>query len=258
MGIAQFASGQRISGKGGRLNIFDVDGTILPGTSCERLFVRYLIRHHVLGTGSFFNFCLRGIMLIPKGRYYIIKANKGYLRGHSFDAVSQIGQDFFRDVVVPLISSKALERIKRYHLAGQRVILFSGMPEFLLANFAQHLGVREYYGSIAEVVDGKFTGRTLGPFPLGRGKIEALEMILSGAGFWSSRGFEETSAFSISSHTSPSLTHVPVDWPSITYYGDHWTDRHLLSVVGHPVVINGDIRLLDLAKIKGWPVEDWR
>jgi HAD superfamily hydrolase (TIGR01490 family) len=221
------------------LIVFDVDGTVLPGTSCERLFVRYLVKNRVFGFISFVNFVFRAIALIPRGRYFMIKANKGYLRGHSADSMTEIGRRFFDEVAAARISKTAVERINQHLKASARVILFSGMPDFLLANFARHLGVAELYGSVMEIRDGKFTGRTLGPFPLGKGKVDALEMII---------------------HNSGMACHAPteIDWPSITFYADHWTDRFLLSQVGHPVVVNGSERILALANQKRWGIEVWK
>ncbi|OGC90047.1 MAG: hypothetical protein A2W25_15525 [candidate division Zixibacteria bacterium RBG_16_53_22] len=232
--------------------IFDVDGTILPGTSCERLFVRYLVKNRVLGLRSFVNFIIRAIALIPKGRYFIIKANKGYLRGHSVDSMSEIGLRFFNEVAAARISEAAIERINQHLKAGARLILFSGMPDFLLANFARHLDVAEFYGSVMEIRDGKFTGRTLGPFPMGQGKVDALEMIIRNSGM-------ACHAPTTGWHASPPRgeKHVQIDWPAITFYADHWTDRFLLSRVRNPVVVNGRRKLLSLAKVKGWRVEEW-
>jgi HAD superfamily phosphoserine phosphatase-like hydrolase len=242
--------------------VFDVDGTILPGTSCERLFVRHLISRGLLGPRSLINFIARAIALAPKGRYFTIKANKGYLRGFSADYMAQIGREFFESVAAPRIAKAAVARVEQHRVAGERVILFSGMPDFLLANFAGHLGAKEFYGSAMETCDGRFTGRTLGPFPLARGKVQALELILHGGiikktGMACHAPTEGRHAL----HDDNRGEHVndpPLDWTAITFYADHWTDRYLLSRVGHPVVVNGREKLLALAQKNGWPTEEWK
>jgi HAD superfamily hydrolase (TIGR01490 family) len=209
--------------------IFDIDGTVLPGTSCERMFVPYLMHRGILSPVSFINFCLRGLMLLPKGPTYPIKANKGYLRGLSTEHISAFAKEFFELEVVPHISKAAIERINDHKRRGERVVVFSGMPDFLLANFAEHLGVHEYYGSVMETKAEKFTGRTLGPFPLGKGKVKVIKKLLD-------------------------ETHY--DWPDLTFYGDHWLDRFLLSRVGKPIVINASSgRLRRMAKRRGWLME---
>lgn len=228
--------------------VFDVDGTILPGTSCERLFVRYLLKKRILGPTHFLNFCLRGISLVTKGLPYVTKANKGYLRGFSCDYMIAEGRLFFDEVVIPRVSQRGIERIRAHQAKGERIILFSGMPDFLLKNLSNFVGVGEYYGSVMEIREGKFTGRTLGPFPLSRGKITALEMIIRGA---YPGGNPSRKDINVSS------TAAPVDWQDITFYGDHWLDRFLLGKVGRPVVVNPRKKLRRLAELRGWPVEEF-
>ena len=121
------------------------------------------------------------------------------------------------------------------------------MPDFLLANFANFLNVKENYGSIMEVQEERFTGRTLGPFPLGQGKIRALETIISG-----NYRYE---LFIKTPNLNSANTTVETEWQGITFYADHWLDRFLLEKVGNPVVVNPKPKLFKLARSNGWPVE---
>jgi phosphoserine phosphatase len=230
------------------LIVFDVDGTILPGTSCEKLFVRYLLKKRILRANHWLNFCRRGISLVTRGLPYVTKANKGYLRGFSCDYMVAEGRRFFDEVVIPRVSRRGIERIRAHQSKGERVILFSGMPDFLLENLSDFLEVGEYYGSVMEIREVRFTGRTLGPFPLSRGKITALEMIMRGAYPGSNLSREDGNV---------SQTPVAVDWQGITFYGDHWLDRFLLRKVGRPVVVNPGEKLRKLAELRGWPVEEF-
>jgi phosphoserine phosphatase len=229
------------------LIIFDIDGTILPGTSCERLFVRYLIRNKILRLPQFLDFCWRGFTLIPQGLPFITKANKGYLRNYRADDVAKIGQVFFESDVIPRISLTGIERIGEHQQKGERVILFSGMPDFLLRNFSEFLHVDENYGSIMEIKSGRFTGRTLGPFPLAEGKIRALEMIVNG----------KYSTEALANVSNRSNDNSSIDWSKITFYGDHWLDRFLIQKVGHPVAVNPKEKLRALAIAKGWEIEEF-
>lgn len=104
------------------------------------------------------------------------------------------------------------------------------MPEFLLQNFSEFLGVDEYIGSTLEIKADKFTGRTIGPFPLAEGKIEVLRPLLKKHRF---------------------------DWPDLTAYADHGLDRYLLEKVGHPVAVNPRDDFKRIAKRKGWPIESF-
>jgi phosphoserine phosphatase len=39
------------------------------------------------------------------------------------------------------------------------------------------------------------------------------------------------------------------------FYTDSYSDRPLLDLVGHPIVVNPDARLKKLAQKRGWPIE---
>jgi phosphoserine phosphatase len=125
-----------------RLVIFDVDGTLLPGTSCESLFFKYLVKKKILGLRNLINFAIRSIALAPKGGAYIFSANKGYLGGFSSKNMDGVGTDFFNSHIANRISKKSIIKLNEHKNNGDIVVLLSGMPEFLLKNFAAFLKVR--------------------------------------------------------------------------------------------------------------------
>ncbi len=213
-----------------RLIIFDIDGTLLPGTSCERLFFQYLIDKRILTFINLFHFVMRGIFLFRKGRSFALKANKGYLRGHSYERMTKIGREFFNAEVKGRISKKGIERLEEHRGRGETIILLSGMPEFLLKNFADFLQIERYRGSVLQFSSDKISGKTIGIFPLSRGKAEIIESL---------------------------IREINIGWGDITAYGDHYGDRFLLQRVGHAVAVNPDEFLRQFAKERNWPVEIW-
>jgi HAD superfamily hydrolase (TIGR01490 family) len=211
-----------------RLVIFDIDGTLIPGTSCERMFFRYLIEKKIIGIGNLINFAWRGMALAPKGRSYIIKANKGYLRGFTPAYMEEVGRRFFQGDIVDRISKKGLIALTEHKMKGHRVALLSGMPEFLLKNFSALFKVPEYHGSVMEIKSDKFTGRTMSAFPLGRGKVEIVKAILKKYG---------------------------LEWGNVTAYADHYLDRFLLQKAGQPIAVNPDEKLRVVAERNHWRIE---
>jgi HAD superfamily hydrolase (TIGR01490 family) len=211
-----------------RLIVFDIDGTLLPGTSCERLFVRYLIDRKILRLRNLYSFIRRGLVLIPRGRYHVLSANKGYLRGFEADYMTRIGEEFFSERVIERISKKGINRLEEHRAKSKKILLFSGMPEFLLRNFSERLEVEDYAGSEMEISEGEFTGRTIGTFPMAEGKVEILERF---------------------------LRENEIEWPDVTAYADHYLDRFLLGKVGRPVAVNPVPKLRRLAQKKGWEIE---
>ncbi len=211
-----------------RLAIFDIDGTLLPGTSTERLFAHYLVDHRILRLRNLFSFIKQGLVQVPRGREHILSANKGYLRGFEIDYMNRMGKEFFSRHVAERISKKGIMRLEEHRGRGERILLLSGMPEFLLRDFSEHLGVNDFAGSVLETNNGRFTGRTIGTFPIAGGKVVMVERFL--------REHE-------------------IQWNDVTAYGDHYGDRFLLSKVGHAVAVNPTPKLRELAEKKGWEIE---
>jgi HAD superfamily hydrolase (TIGR01490 family) len=211
-----------------RLVVFDIDGTLLPGTSCERLFTRYLVRNRIVNLSNLISFIFRGLTLIPKGRPYIIKANKGYLRGFTPDDMDEIGKQFFHSHIENRISKKGIVRVTEHKMMGDKVVLLSGMPEFLLKNFSRLFKVTEYYGSVLEIDNNKYTGKTIGVFPLLMGKVDIIEKVLK---------------------------QHHLDWINTTAYADHYLDKFLLQKAGKPIAVNPDEKLKALAERNNWRIE---
>ena len=208
--------------------IFDVDGTLIKGTSCEKLFFRHLQNTNKLKIKHLINFGLNGIALARYGKSYIVKANKGYLRGFDVDYIKELGKEHFETHVKSRISQKGIDKMLQHKTKGEKVVLLSGMPEFLLNNFSDYLKIEQAFGSVLKINNHKLTGGTIGVFPLGRGKVKTIETLLS----------------------KNSLT-----WSEITAYADHYLDRFHLEKVGNPIAVNPDDRLRQLAQTNNWPIE---
>ena len=142
--------------------------------------------------------------------------------------MEKIGSAFFNNEIEKRISQKGIIRLTEHKMKGHRVILLSGMPEFLLRNYSRLFKVEEYYGSVMEINNGEFTGRTVGLFPIVKGKPEVVERILK-------------------KHD--------LDWRHVTAYADHYHDRYLLKKAGRPVAVNPDDKLKALAEENGWQIE---
>jgi HAD superfamily hydrolase (TIGR01490 family) len=228
MGIEEPAPGPALPMENPGLTIFDIDGTLLPGTSTERLFVGYLVDHKILRLRNLFSFIKQGLVNFPRGRDHVLSANKGYLRGFETDYMIRIGKRFFSEQVAERISKKGIMRLEEHRGRGERILLLSGMPEFLLRNFSEHLGVDDFAGSVLETNDGKLTGRTIGTFPIADGKVEMVERF---------------------------VIENEIEWNDVTAYGDHYGDRFLLAKAGRAVAVNPGPRMRELAEEKGWGIE---
>lgn len=131
------------------------------------------------------------------------------------------------DELVGRVQPFAPGLIEEHRDAGRVVVMATTSPEPLVRPLAERLGFDDVIAT-RWVNDGEtFGGGVDGRIVWGRGKLEA-------AREWASdRG---------------------VDLRGSWAYSDSYYDAPLLNAVGHPTAVNPDLRLVALARLKGWPI----
>lgn len=213
-----------------KLALFDLDGTLIKGSSAERAFFWHLFRRGYISRLNFVRFLWRMFWLIlacgldqAKGR------NIAYLKGESPEKVQQWVKEFASSVLLHLISPQLRERILNLKGEGYRIILLSGSLQMLVDKLKDYLQADLLIGVQLEVKKGRVSGWKTGIFPFGRQKIEAL--------------FQ---------HIDPDQ----VDWNLSWAFADRMADLPVLNLVGHPVAVNPEKKLFRFAKKKGWEIVD--
>ena len=212
--------------------VFDVDRTLLPGTTAERLFLRYLLARRELGLREVLRtawFVFRRAPADPRP-WRQARRHRPYLSGKEVALLEDLGQRCFDDVIRPRLAPAGERRVADHRAAGHLTVLLSGSLPYLLRPMAAALGVDEVIGSVMATRGARLTGRLDGVHPYGRDKLRLMEQ------FAAARA---------------------IDLPRSYAYADHHTDEHLLAGVGHPVAVNPNQRLRLAAEARGWPIESW-
>lgn len=210
-----------------RLAIFDVDGTLVPGSSVEVRFVRYLWAQRVLGPRQLLAygwFCLR---YAPRYRGHLLKKNKAYLSGLREDRVRVLAADFVREALISALYMPAVKRLRAHKQAGDCVVLLSGTPQFLAEALATALNADIGYGAVCCCHNGIYRAAPLLRHPYGITKVEGAQ------------------------HMADSLD-VPL--ADAVAYGDSLQDAHLFRAVGEAVAVQPDKGLFAVATGEGWEV----
>lgn len=217
--------------------IFDVDRTLLPGTTAERLFLRYLWEKRELGVREALltaGFVLRHLRPTPSRIAQSIRRHRPYLIGKDLATMQSLGADCFARDIKPRLAQRGIETVERHRAAGHTTVMLSGALWFILQPMAEYLGVNHMIATrlAVKTMDGahgpKLTTRLEGPHPYGRAKALLMQRF----------------ATEHALHLSDSYC-----------YADHYTDAEMLALVGHPVCVNPDTRLRAIAAERGWIVE---
>jgi HAD superfamily hydrolase (TIGR01490 family) len=215
---------------------FDVDKTLLPGSSMY-LFARGLYRRGFYDLRDIASFAFGQLVFRltgAEGRKGMEAAREqalAFIEGKRREDLTQIGHDIVVEVIGPRIYPGMRRVIDAHHDQGDRTYLVTAAPRELAQGIATYLGMDGALGTEAELVDGTYTGRLLGPVLHGPAKLDAVLRLAGEQGF---------------------------DLRACSAYSDSVNDRPLLEGVGRPVAVNPDRHLRDLAAERGWPVQDFR
>lgn len=156
------------------------------------------------------------------------------VRDRILGAVKGAAQDdlvALNEVIVPKLIERLRPESKRllelHRRAGRATYIVSASPHELVEPLAQALGMTHGIGTVATVADGVYTGELSGPFCYGAGKVDAIGELARWEGF---------------------------DLDQCYAYSDSISDLPMLEAVGHPVAVNPDGDLHDIALERGWPI----
>jgi HAD superfamily hydrolase (TIGR01490 family) len=147
--------------------------------------------------------------------------------GISQDRLLILADEAFDTVVRRALYPGARELVQRCVAEGHDVVIVSGALDFLMVRLKKHLGAMDFVANRLEIKDGYATGKLVRPIVAGPEKARLIRE-------WAkAHGHDLADCFA---------------------YSDSYSDVPMLSVVGHPCVVNPDFRLLKLARTYAWPV----
>ncbi len=215
---------------------FDVDNTVMQGASIFHL-ARGLHRREFFTTreilGAAWKQAYFRFVGVEDPDHVADARNSalGFIAGHTVTELEALGEEIFDEAMAHRIwpGTRALAQL---HLdQGQRVWLVTAAPIEIATIIARRLGLTGAMGTVAEHVDGVYTGRLVGDLLHGPAKGEAVKAIAAREG---------------------------LDLARCSAYSDSYNDLPMLTLVGDPCAINPDARLRAKAREMGWRVRDYR
>jgi len=217
-----------------KLAIFDFDGTLLMSDTLPAL-----AREWVKQNRPLMNYIIMYLSMIPWLIGYKIgllsRERFRYLAIVSFNRIyykmtDQEINDFFEGAYAglsALFNPLVLDELQASIAQGYCCVLVSGAYTALLQVVARYLGIDMVIGSDMAFKDGVFDHSKKPAVIEGEGKLELLKKVI----VWES-----------------------VDWPASRSYGNSYSDREVMEIVGEPVAVNPESRLLIHALQHKWRV----
>ncbi|MFI7212536.1 HAD family hydrolase [Micromonospora maritima] len=215
---------------------FDVDNTMMRGASIY-WFARGLAARNYFTAGDLARFAwqqARFRLLAtehPGDMSQAKEAALAFVQGWRVDDVERLTEEIFDELMAPRIWAGTHRLAQRHLDAGERVWLVSAAPVEIGRVIAARLGLTGAIGTVAEVVDGAYTGRLVGDLMHGPAKADAVTQLAAVEG---------------------------LDLARCAAYSDSSNDLPMLSAVGRAVAVNPDAALLRQAREQGWDVRDFR
>ncbi|MFI8244348.1 HAD family hydrolase [Streptomyces sp. NPDC085866] len=215
---------------------FDLDNTVMQGAALFH-FGRGLYKRKFFETRDLAKFAwqqawfrLAGVE-DPEHMQDARDSALSIVKGHRVAELETIGEEIYDEYMADRIwpGTRALAQA---HLdAGQKVWLVTAAPVEIAQVIARRLGLTGALGTVAESVDGVYTGKLVGEPLHGPAKAEAVRALATAEGLHLSR---------------------------CAAYSDSHNDIPMLSLVGHPYAINPDTKLRKHAREKDWRLRDYR
>lgn len=212
-----------------KLAIFDLDNTLIAGDS-DYLWGQFLAELGVVDAAAYVS---------EHDRFYA-----DYLAGtldiHEFlrfqlaplahfpmnDLLAWRGR-FMEEKIRPILLPRADTLVGEHRQADHTLLIITATNRFITEPIAHVLGVEHLIATEPAMVDGRFTGEVAGTPSYASGKVRRLES-------WLAKQLER-----------PTET-----W----FYSDSHNDLPLLERVSHPVAVDPDETLSDVARSRGWPI----
>lgn len=208
---------------------FDLDKTLMAGSSGMQ-FARVAAEHGIVGRRQLASWAVEHIRYRLRGTTdertaEVLRVARELISGVPERTIERMSPEVMA-AILPRVYRQMLDEVYAHQDSGRATFIVSAAGNGVVEQLARVLGMDGGIGTRYEVDDeGAYTGRFDGPFVYGPGKVEAMEE------------FAEQH---------------DIDLESSYAYSDSLSDLPMLRAVGHPVAVNPDPALAEIARQEGW------
>ena len=165
---------------------FDVDNTIMVGASMFH-FAKGLAARDFFSWQDLMRFAVRQTRLRVRGEtqkdlHHARESALAFVAGKSVAEIVELGEEIYDEELADKIWAGTLALARTHLDAGQRVWVVTATPMELASVIARRLELTGALVTVAESVDGIYTGHLVGEVLLGVGGDRPLQRVLGGGG----------------------------------------------------------------------------
>ena len=205
---------------------FDFDGTVIATHSIRDLFLERL-RNGEVSAQELFDLgdMVTRYLLNVSGFEDAIAAAVRNLRGMPERGLAELGEKVTREHLAAEVFPEIRAMIAAHERQGHTVAIATSATRYQVEPVAKLLGVKHILCTELEVLDGRFTGRLAAEPCFGENKLIAAREFAGKHGIRLGKSY---------------------------FYTNGIEDLPLLEAAGHPVTVNPDGKLSDVARRNGW------
>lgn len=211
------------------LAIFDLDNTLIAGDS-DHSWGEFLVQKNLVDVADYRR-QNDGFYQAYQDRTLDIHAYLRFalapLTQRTLAELDVLHQEFMAAHIEPLMLPKAHALIQKHRDRGDQLLIITATNGFVTRPIAARLGIADILASEPEILAGRYTGNCVGTPCFQGGKITRLNEWLA------SRGESLADSY---------------------FYSDSINDLPLLEYVDHPVAVDPDEHLRQIAEARNWPV----
>lgn len=210
------------------LAIFDLDGTLLSGDS-DYAWGQFLVEKGLVDTQVYKEANDRFFLEYQAGTLDIheyLAFSLAPLTQFTMTQLSELHNTFMEEKVRPMMQTKAAALLKHHKEQGHFLLMITATNQFVTQPISDALGMDHIIAPIPEIVEGHYTGNIVGVPSFQGGKVTRLNDWLAETGYSMEGSY---------------------------FYSDSRNDLPLLELVTHPVAVDADDTLSELAKERDWP-----
>jgi HAD superfamily hydrolase (TIGR01490 family) len=211
------------------LAIFDLDNTLLAGDS-DYLWGQFLVQQGLVDGKQYEEKNQRFYAEYKAGRldiYEFLAFSLHPLTLFSLSMLQEMHGQFMQQMIDNLITPPAIALVEKHRQQGHTLLIITATNSFVTRPIAQAFGIPNLLATEPEMIDGRYTGKVSGIPCFREGKVQNLHKWLA----------------------QHELT-LAESW----FYSDSHNDLPLLDEVTHPIAVDPDPQLQQVATQRNWPI----